>query len=150
MFVVLAGMPSEDAEAGGGARPDSGDGAGSGSESGPSGIETLFDILSVNRDTRRLSSDWESTRLKIELSPVQIGEAAFHFLLRRVSSLTSFAAETTPCKTWTKTAGRSLRSRPAKRRLASLAVVCWWYPFSHRFPGYASRSAASALPAVPT
>ena len=26
---------------------------------------------------RRLSSDWESTRLKIELSPVQIGEAAY-------------------------------------------------------------------------
>lgn len=25
---------------------------------------------------RRLSSDWESTRLKIELSPVQIREAA--------------------------------------------------------------------------
>ncbi len=31
------------------------------------------------RSTRRLSSDWESTRLKIELSPVQIREAAFHF-----------------------------------------------------------------------
>ncbi len=27
---------------------------------------------------RRLSSDWESTRLKIELSPVQIGEAALY------------------------------------------------------------------------
>ncbi len=28
---------------------------------------------------RRLSSDWESTRLKIELSPVQIREAAYSY-----------------------------------------------------------------------
>ena len=70
-------MLSGDAGAGGGARPDSGDGAGSGSESDPSGIETLFYILSVDQNACRLSSDWESTRLKIELSPVQIGEAAY-------------------------------------------------------------------------
>ncbi len=30
----------------------------------------------VDSNARRLSSDWESTRLKIELSPVQIREAA--------------------------------------------------------------------------
>ncbi len=32
---------------------------------------------SASFKTRRLSSDWESTRLKIELSPVQIREAAY-------------------------------------------------------------------------
>ena len=31
----------------------------------------------VSIGLRRLSSDWESTQLKIELSPVQIGEAAY-------------------------------------------------------------------------
>ena len=40
-------------------------------------FETLFDAVGVRRRAGRLSSDWESTRLKIELSPVQIGEAAF-------------------------------------------------------------------------
>jgi hypothetical protein len=38
--------------------------------------ETLFDGLRVVENAGRLSSDWESTRLKIELSPVQIREAA--------------------------------------------------------------------------
>ena len=37
-----------------------------------------FFLPSASFDTRRLSSDWESTRLKIELSPVQIREAALH------------------------------------------------------------------------
>jgi hypothetical protein len=40
-------------------------------------FETLFDSVGVIARAGRLSSDWESTRLKIELSPVQIGEAAF-------------------------------------------------------------------------
>ena len=40
-------------------------------------FETLFDAVGVRKRAGRLSSDWESTRLKIELSPVQIGEAAF-------------------------------------------------------------------------
>jgi hypothetical protein len=40
-------------------------------------FETLFDSLRVVENAGRLSSDWESTRLKIELSPVQIREAAF-------------------------------------------------------------------------
>lgn len=36
-----------------------------------------FFIRSTDVRVSRLSSDWESTRLKIELSPVQIREAAF-------------------------------------------------------------------------
>ena len=40
-------------------------------------FETLFDTVGVRKRAGRLSSDWESTRLKIELSPVQIGEAAY-------------------------------------------------------------------------
>ena len=40
-------------------------------------FETLFDSLRVVGNAGRLSSDWESTRLKIELSPVQIREAAY-------------------------------------------------------------------------
>ena len=43
----------------------------------PPAFETLFDSLRVRSGARRLSSDWESTRLKIELSPVQIREAAY-------------------------------------------------------------------------
>ena len=39
-------------------------------------FEMLFSTLVIAWSTRRLSSDWESTRLKIELSPVQIREAA--------------------------------------------------------------------------
>ncbi len=43
----------------------------------PTAIEILFDTLAFDTSARRLSSDWESTRLKIELSPVQIREAAY-------------------------------------------------------------------------
>ncbi len=39
-------------------------------------IEILFCRFGYLTDASRLSSDWESARLKIELSPVQIGEAA--------------------------------------------------------------------------
>ena len=39
----------------------------------------LFFTLVIDWSARRLSSDWESTRLKIELSPVQIREAAFSY-----------------------------------------------------------------------
>ncbi len=41
-----------------------------------SGVSKSFFLPSSSLDMRRLSSDWESTRLKIELSPVQIREAA--------------------------------------------------------------------------
>ena len=40
-------------------------------------FEILFTSITLGSGARRLSSAWESTRLKIELSPVQIGEAAF-------------------------------------------------------------------------
>ena len=40
-------------------------------------FEILFSAMTLGSGARRLSSAWESTRLKIELSPVQIGEAAF-------------------------------------------------------------------------
>ena len=38
---------------------------------------------------RRLSSDWESTRLKIELSPVQIREAALYSQFKCLRALSS-------------------------------------------------------------
>ena len=40
-------------------------------------FEILLSRIGIGAHASRLSSDWESTRLKIELSPVQIGEAAF-------------------------------------------------------------------------
>ena len=49
-------------------------------------FETLFSATAVAPSARRLSSDWESTRLKIELSPVQIGEAAYSVAANDVSS----------------------------------------------------------------
>ncbi len=47
-------------------------------------IEMLFGSFGHLTHASRLSSDWESARLKIESSPVQIGEAA---LLQRSSSV---------------------------------------------------------------
>ena len=43
----------------------------------PPPFEILLSRFGLGRDASRLSSDWESTRLKIELSPVQIREAAY-------------------------------------------------------------------------
>ena len=42
----------------------------------PPPFEILLSRIGIGPHASRLSSDWESTRLKIELSPVQIGEAA--------------------------------------------------------------------------
>ena len=39
-------------------------------------FEILFHPVPIRSHASRLSSDWESTRLKIELSPVQIREVA--------------------------------------------------------------------------
>ena len=47
----------------------------------PPSFETLFDSLGLGSSASRLSSDWESTRLKSELSPVQIREAASSYWL---------------------------------------------------------------------
>ena len=43
----------------------------------PPPFEILLSRIGIGPHASRLSSDWESTRLKIELSPVQIGEAAY-------------------------------------------------------------------------
>ena len=67
----------------------------------PCRLSKPFLSASAFDSTSRLSSDWESTRLKIELSPVQIGEAAFLLLavcsqqkrIRRDLSLEVAAAE---------------------------------------------------------
>ena len=45
-------------------------------------LSKSFFVRSTEVRTRRLSSDWESTRLKIELSPVRIREAAFLLRVR--------------------------------------------------------------------
>ncbi len=62
---------------------------------------------------RRLSSDWESTRLKIELSPVQIREAAFSYELCGRSDRT-VSGEIIPDR---------IRSGPERRRGAIVSVT---------------------------
>lgn len=68
---------------------------------------------------RRLSSDWESTRLKIELSPVQIGEAAFSRELPREHRDRVVSGENAPesIRAWKSQPRNGERSEPHARNV---------------------------------